>query len=397
MAYENVAIPVRAGWSSPFARWQGALAELSSIDLAVDVTSRALAERAIAPADLDSVIMGWTVPSPEIFYGAPTIAARIGAGHTSGAMISQACATSVACVESATLRVAAGLDGSCLVVATDRTSNGPTLSWPHPSAPGGAPETEHWVLHSFERDPWAGEAMIGTAEAVAQEAGIDRGELDELTLLRYEQYASALADDRAFQRRYLVPVQIPRRRGDPQVIDADQGVFATTAEGLAKLRPVVPEGVVTFGTQTHPADGTAGLLVTTVERARALADGDGIARILGTGTARVGQARMPEAPVPAAHLALDQAGLTFADVDAVTMHDPFAVNDVWFSRQTGIPPERINERGASLIFGHPQGPTGARLLVELMQRLAERGGGIGLFTGCAAGDTGAAVVVRVED
>lgn len=96
-------------------------------------------------------------------------------------------------------------------------------------------------------------------------------------------------------------------------------------------------------------------------------------------------------------MALERAGLTYRDLDAVTMHDPFAVNDVWFSQQTGIPPERVNERGASLIFGHPQGPTGARLLVELLHVLADRGGGVGLFTGCAAGDTGAAVVVRVGD
>jgi acetyl-CoA acetyltransferase len=239
--------------------------------------------------------------------------------------------------------------------------------------------------------------MIGTAEAVARDAGITRDELDEMTLLRHAQYTSALADDRAFQRRYLVPVHVPRRRGGPLVVDADQGVVDTTAEGLAKLRPVVRDGVVTFGSQTHPADGTAGMLVTTVERARALAGDTGIARVLGTGMARVGVARMPEAPVPAAARALEAAGLAFADVDAVTTHDPFAVNDVVFSRETGIAPERVNERGASLIFGHPQGPTGARLLIELLHVLVERGGGVGLFTGCAAGDTGAAVVVRVED
>ena len=106
---------------------------------------------------------------------------------------------------------------------------------------------------------------------------------------------------------------------------------------------------------------------------------------------------MPKAPVPAAMAALDRAGLSFGDVDAVTTHNPFAVNDLWFSGQTGIPLERMNSYGCSLVYGHPQGPTGARLIVELLHTLRLRGGGIGLFTGCAAGDTGAAVVVRVED
>jgi acetyl-CoA acetyltransferase len=101
--------------------------------------------------------------------------------------------------------------------------------------------------------------------------------------------------------------------------------------------------------------------------------------------------------MPAAHIVLERAGLSFADVDAITMHDPFAVNDLWLSQQTGIAPERINERGASLIFGHPQGPADARLLTELLHVLRERGGGgVGLFTGRAAGDTGAAVVMHVR-
>jgi acetyl-CoA C-acetyltransferase len=155
--------------------------------------------------------------------------------------------------------------------------------------------------------------------------------------------------------------------------------------------------VVTYGTQTHPADGTAGLVVTTAARARELAGGEGIARILGTGVARTRRGEMPKAPVPAALAALDQAGLGPRDVDAVTTHNPFAVNDLWFSQQTGIALERMNAYGCSLIYGHPQGPTGARLIVELLHTLRLRGGGIGLFTGCAAGDTGAAVVVRVED
>jgi acetyl-CoA acetyltransferase family protein len=393
---DDVAIPVRLAWSSPFVRWQGALAETSSLDLAVAVTRRALAERTLPASELTSLVLGWTVPQPEIFYGAPTIAHRIGAPHASGPMLSQACATGAVTVETAAARVVTGVDDLCLVVTTDRTSNGPVLTYPTPSAPGGTPRTERWVLDSFERDPVGGVAMVATAERVAAEAGITREQLDEVTLLRYEQYRSALDDDRAFQRRYLVPVELPWRRGAPVVVDEDEGVFPTTAEGLAKLAPVVPDGVVTYGSQTHPADAAAGVVVTTVDRARDLADGGAVARILGTGIARVAPAEMPKAPVPAAHRALEAAGLGFHDVDVVTAHDPFAVNDVYFADQTGIELERVNRRGSSLIYGHPQAPTGTRLIVELLHTLVDRGGGVGLFTGCAAGDTGAAVVVRVE-
>jgi acetyl-CoA acetyltransferase len=163
------------------------------------------------------------------------------------------------------------------------------------------------------------------------------------------------------------------------------------------LQPVEDGGVVTYGSQTHPADGAAGALVTTEERARALGRNGGVVRIVSSGVARVGKARMPTAPVPAAEAALRDAGLRWADLDAMTTHNPFALNDVWLSRCSGIAPDAFNLYGSSLVYGHPQAPTGARLVAELIETLRLRGGGVGLFTGCAAGDTGAALVVRVDD
>ncbi len=180
------------------------------------------------------------------------------------------------------------------------------------------------------------------------------------------------------------------------MIDTDEGIYATTAEGLAKLAPQSPDGVVTFGTQTHPADGTAGMVIAPTEVAREAQRRPRCPRILGSGFARVEKARMPKAPVPAALAALADAGVTIDQVDAVKSHNPFAVNDVFFARQTGFPVERTNVFGCSLIYGHPQAPTGARAIVELIAELEARGGGIGLFTGCAAGDTGGAVVLRVD-
>ena len=394
MRYSRAAIPLGGAWTSPFVRWQGPLAEVSSLDLAVDVTRRALEERSIAATDLTEVILGWTVPQPGIFYGAPTVAARIGAEGITGPMISQACATSVACLRVAAAGLESGDESVSLVVTTDRISNGPHLVYAAPSGPGGQPLSEDWVMENFRRDPWAGKAMVETAEGVAADEGITREEIDEITLLRYEQYAAGLADDRDFQRTYMVEAHVPARR-KPKVIDEDVGIHHTTAEGLAKLEPVVPGGVITYGSQTHPADGTAGAIVTTPERAATLSD-EGIVRILSGAFARVGKAEMPKAPVPAARRALEDAGLRIRDVDAVATHNPFTVNDIYFARESGYPVDKMNLFGSSLVFGHPQGPTGARIIAELMETLRRRGGGTGLFTGCAAGDTGAALVIRVE-
>jgi acetyl-CoA acetyltransferase family protein len=395
--YERACIPVGGAWSTPFARWQGPLAEVSSLELAAVAGRRALGDRGVDPGELTQLVLGWTVPQEGAFYGAPTVAAQLGAPGITGPMVAQACATSVAAISVAAGGVEAGDDGLALVLLTDRTSNGPHLVYPAPSAQGGTGRSEDWVLENFRRDPWAGQPMGRTAELVAEEERIGREEVDEVTLLRYEQYAAALADDRAFQRRYLVPVELQGRKDGTRVVDADVGVFPTTREGLAALKPVEPGGVVTFGSQTHPADGAAGALVTTEERARALGRGEGVVRLLGSGVARVEKARMPRAPVPAAERALDGAGLGWNDLDAVTTHNPFAVNDVWLSRCSGIPVERMNAYGCSLVYGHPQAPTGARAVAELIETLRLRGGGTGLFTGCAAGDTGAALVLRVED
>ena len=100
--------------------------------------------------------------------------------------------------------------------------------------------------------------------------------------------------------------------------------------------------------------------------------------------------------VPAAAAALADAGLELSDIDVVKTHNPFAVNDLWFAQQTGFALERMNPYGCSLVYGHPQGPTGMRGIVELVEALRREGGGVGVFTGCAAGDTGAALVLRVD-
>jgi acetyl-CoA C-acetyltransferase len=395
MKYADAAIPAGMVWSSPFAKWQGSLAEVSSLDVAAAVTARALSERGVDAAELSAVVLGWSVPQPDIFYGGPLLAARIGAERATGAMVSQACATSVACLQVAASSLAGEGDVQ-LVVATDRTSNGPTLSYPRPSAQGGAPRTTHWVLDSFAKDPWAGQGMLAAGDLVAAEHGFTRGEADAVKVLRWEQYATSLEDDRAFQRRYQVPVEIPDRRGS-LVVAEDEGIRPVDADLIGKLDTVSPDGVHTFATQTHPADGCAGAVVTSTRRARELAGGEGVVRLLATGTARVAKSHMPEAPVPAANRALDAAGLTWDDIDLVTTHNPFAVNDLYLAQQTGFALDRMNVRGSSLVFGHPQGPTGLRSIAELVEELRIRGGGRGLFTGCAAGDTGMALVVEVTD
>jgi acetyl-CoA acetyltransferase len=106
---------------------------------------------------------------------------------------------------------------------------------------------------------------------------------------------------------------------------------------------------------------------------------------------------MAEAPPVAARSALQQADLSFDDMDAIKTHNPFAVNDIVFARETGVSPKDFNNFGCSLIWGHPQAPTAMRSIIELIEELVLRGGGRGLFTGCAAGDSAMALVMAVDN
>ncbi len=394
-------IPYGAYWSTPFARWQGALANLNSVELAAHVAKGALAQRGIDPAAFEFGVLGFTVPQKHSFYGFPWLAAMIGATGASGPSIAQACATSVRCLATGAQEIEVGNADTALLVSCDRTSNGPHLYYPNPAGPGGTGGHEDWVMDNFSADPNGGHAMVTTAENVAAKHGITTEQQHAVVLRRSQQYRAALADDRAFQRRYMLsPMEVPRPnfRKIATVMDGDEGVTLSTAEGLAALRPVVKGGSVTYGGQTHPADGNAAIILASPDRARELSANPGIrVRILGFGSGRAARAFMPEATIPASRRALAAAGLGISDMDAINSHNPFALNDILFSRETGADLDKMNNYGCSLIWGHPQGPTGMRSVIELIEELALRGGGNGLFQGCAAGDTSMAVVINVSD
>lgn len=396
MKFNNAFIPGQLLWSSPFIRWQGRAADISSIDLAVQVTRDALRDRQFDAAQIDQLVFGSTIPQHNSFYAPPWIAAQLGLGNLGGPLVSQACATAVACLANAAAASSLSGGSTQLVVTADRTSNGPLMVYPHSGGMGGAPSTEHWVLQSFAADPWTGESMVHTAEATARDGGFGRTQCDELTLLRHSQYQDALRNDREAQKRYLQPIVIEQRKSR-LVLEADEGVADYSTEGLARLRPVLPDGVITSGAQTHPADGSAGAIVSSRENARRLASDQGIVEILSVGFARAEKGRMPKAPAIAAQKALLSAGLDISQLKSITTHNPFAVNDLWFHQVTGFALEKMNPLGCSLIYGHPQAPTGMRAIAELVQALRMQGGGIGLFAGCAAGDMGAALVLRLSD
>lgn len=399
MKLEKAHIPYGCYWSTPFCKWQGSFAHVHALKLCAQVAGSALAERKVNPKLLDGLFLGWTVPQQSSFYGAPWVAGLIGAAHMTGPMFSQACATSARVISSAAIEIELGTQTAVLALLCDRTSNSPHIYYPNPRGIGGIGDKEDWVWDNFGRDPYAKNSMIQTAENVANKAGIDRQAQDEVALLRYEQYQDALLDDAAFHKRFMVPVGLHDAAGRKVVktVHADEGVFPTTTEGLAKLKPVLEGGTVTYGTQTFPADGNTGVIVTNPDKASELSrDSKVNIRLLSFGQSRTDKGYMPMANLPATYQALKRAGVGIADIGAIKTHNPFAVNDVYLARELGVEVSAMNRFGSSLVWGHPQAPTGARLIIELIEELVMAGGGYGLFTGCAAGDTAMAVVLRVD-
>jgi acetyl-CoA acetyltransferase len=194
----------------------------------------------------------------------------------------------------------------------------------------------------------------------------------------------------------MFPVEVAVSRKKTILVEADEGVTESTAEGLAGLRPVIPDGVHTFGAQTHPADGNCGVTVTTREKAKELsADPNIEIQLISYGYARAKKGYMAAAVYPAAQMALDKAGISVDDVKTIKTHNPFAVNDIYLAQKLNVDVDQINNYGCSMIYGHPQAPTAGRSIIEGIEAVAMAGGGYLLWGGCAAGDTGGGLVLKI--
>jgi acetyl-CoA acetyltransferase family protein len=391
-------IPYNGYYSSPFCRWQGSMANENAIVLGARTARAWMLKKGYDPMILDYMYYGITIAQHRMFYSHTWAAAMLvdNVKPLPALMVNQACTTSATCVHLAAVNIETGTYQTGFCLMSDRCSNGPHTVWPNPMGPGGEVESENWMMDNFNCDPNAGFKMVQTAENVAKEAGITKEECDRVTLRRYEQYQDSLANDRAFQKRYMFPVEVSAGKKKTIIVEADEGITPTTAEGLAKLKPVEPGGVISFGAQTHPADGNCGVIVTTRDKAKALSKDSKIEiRIVSYGFAREKKGYMAAAPVPAAEMALKDAGLKISDMKAVKTHNPFIVNDINMAKKMDFDVMKINNYGCSLVYGHPQGPTAGRLIAELLEEIVLLGGGYGLWAGCAAGDTAAAMVFKV--
>ena len=208
--FENIEIPYGCYWSTPFVRWQGSMQHLHAIQFAAHVANRELARRSIDPKSFDAGILGISVYQRQSFYGTPWFMGLLGAPHAPGPTVSQVCASGVRTVLMAAQEIGSGLANTVLAATADRCSNGPHTYYPAPSGPGGTGVAENVVIDSFSCDPLGKHSMLQTAENVAAKYSISTAEQHEVVLQRYAQYQDALADNNAFQKRYMdLPFALP--------------------------------------------------------------------------------------------------------------------------------------------------------------------------------------------
>lgn len=392
--FPKARIPYGTWGSSYFPAWQtSALAEVNIGQFAGEAMNKILGVRKVPKSELEYLILGSTIPWHWKFWNAPLVASCLGQ-RIPGYHMEQACATGLQAILLAASEVESGSNDVVGVLTFDRTSDSPVGVFPERRTYRRT-EVLADVWDNYGFDPATGNAMIVTAGLAARKYKIDRNEVDDLTFHRYQQYFNT--KESGWFERVLVPLEVLNIQGRFMGrIDDDTGVRPLSRSGLREMREL--DTCVTPGSQTHASDGMATLLVTGVDKARELSTRPEIdIRFVGKVEVRSYPSLMPESPAFAVQKLLKRTGLTMDDMVVVKNHNPFAVNDAIFTRILKYDWHKMNTTGSSLVWGHPQGPTLTRIVIEALEEAVSLGGGYVLVFGCAAGDVGIAAIFKVTE
>jgi acetyl-CoA C-acetyltransferase len=233
----------------------------------------------------------------------------------------------------------------------------------------------------------------GTEKYSGQVGGITRDLQDELAAKSHERAAAAQKEGRFADE--ITPVEIPQRRGDPIVVDSDEGVRpGTTAETLGNLKPAFgKDGTITAGNASQISDGGAAIIVTSREKAEELGVAP-LAELLGYGMVAGPDPSLLTQPSRAIKRALEQADLGVGDIDLFELNEAFAAVGIASMRDLGITDDIVNVNGGAIALGHPVGMSGARVVLTLINELRRRGGGTGAAALCGGGGQGDAALIR---
>jgi acetyl-CoA C-acetyltransferase len=381
---------------TPTGKFQGSLKDFSATDLGAHVVRESVRRAGVAVEDVDEVIMGCVVQAGVGQNPARQAALKGGIPFgVSAVTINKVCGSGLKSVMMAAQEVKLGDADIVVAGGMESMSNAPYLL---PKAREGYRLGNGTLVDAMIHDglwcAFENYHMGNTGEVVAERYHVTRADQDEYALNSHRKAAAAIKAGKF--RDEIIAVEIPNKKGAPVVFDTDETVREDTSlEALAKLKPAFRKegGTVTAGNAPGVNDGASALVVTSLERARALGV-EPLARIAAQATSGIQPELVMMAPVEAIRKVLKKAGWSLNEVDLIELNEAFSVQAVAIIRELELDPAKVNVNGGAVALGHAIGQSGSRLLTTILYEMKRRGARRGLCALCLGG--GNAVAMAVE-
>jgi acetyl-CoA C-acetyltransferase len=385
-----------AGARTPIGKFGGGLASRSAAELGGVAIAAALERAAVAPDQVEYVVMGHVLQAGQgqITSRQAAIAAGI-PKETPSITVNKVCLSGMSAIAIADQMIRAGELDVVVAGGMESMSRAPFVL---PKARDGARLGDTPMLDSMIHDGlWCAfddRHMGAGTDAVNAELGITREEQDAWAERSHARALAAWETGRLAEE--VVPVEVPKRKGDPVRVERDEGIRAdTTAEGLARLRPAfTPDGTVTAGNASQISDGAAAIVVTSEEKAEQLGLRP-LAEILAYGMSADRFPSLQTVPAIAMRKALKKSGLEASDLGLLEINEAFAAVPVHAARMLGISQDIVNVNGGAVALGHPIGASGARIVLTLAHEMRRRSVGIGGAAICGGGGQGDALILKL--
>ncbi|MEE8599748.1 acetyl-CoA C-acetyltransferase [Euzebya tangerina] len=380
---------------TPIGKFLGGYASLTAMDLGGRAIAGALDRAGVDPGQVDQVYMGHVLQAGQGQITARQAATIGGIGMEVPAVtINKVCPSGMAAIGLARQTLLLGEADVIVAGGMESMTGAPYVL---PAARQGARMGNTTAVDAMIHDglwcAFENSHMGEGSDAKNDEYGISREAQDEWAAMSHERAVEAWKDGR-FDGE-VVPVEVPQRKGDPVLVEQDEGMRpGTTAESLARLRPAfTKEGTITAGNASQVSDGGAAVVMTTALRAAELGV-QPLGRILSYGTVAGPDPSLHHQPAEAIRAAAAKVDVEPGGLDLYEMNEAFASVAIHSAELLGVEKERVNVNGGAVAIGHPIGCTGARITVTLLHELRNRGGGRGAASLCGGGGQGDALILE---
>jgi acetyl-CoA C-acetyltransferase len=385
-----------AGARTPMGRLLGSLKDFSGAQLGGVAIAAAMERARVRPDQVQYVIMGQVLTAGAGQIPARQAAVAAGIGMDVPALtINKVCLSGLDAIALADQLIRAGEFDIVVAGGQESMTQAPHLL---PKSRAGFKYGDVALIDHMAYDglfcAFDQVAMGAATEKYNSRYGVTRAAQDEFAAHSHQRAAAAA--ERGVFAEEIAPVTIPQRRGEPKVVDTDEGIRAdTTVEGLAKLRPAfATDGTITAGSASQISDGAAAVVVMSKAKATELGL-SWLAEIGAHGVVAGPDASLHEQPSNAILAACAKEGISPADLDLIEINEAFAAVGVVSTEKLGVSPDKVNVNGGAIALGHPIGMSGARLALHLALELRRRGGGVGAAALCGGGGQGDALIIRV--